>query len=942
MPDDTRQWPDRDQTTSVQPRPDREGDRRVGPQLGAGLVLSSRFVVVRYIASGGMGDVYEVTDRELGSNVALKTLRSDLIDDPAALGRLRREVQLARRVTHPNVCRIFDVVTHHGTEPQGPEHPVVGYTMELLTGETLGSVLAERGPYSPDEALPIIAQMASALDAAHRAGVIHRDFKSANVMLEPPDGQGRRGPRVVVTDFGLARQAGAWSGDTGENEVVVGTADYMAPEQIRGGEITPATDVYALGVVLYEMLTGARPHPANSAVAVMLRRLEDPPRPPRELVENLPPRWERAILKCLEAEPRRRFSSAMELVSAVTEWRDGGTSLRDVLVPAADAVDAIPAARIGTLLHGRRRMIVAGLLVIVAAVVGLGIWLKPPPLLSTRNHVQLTTDPGLELDPDVDPTGQRMAWSSDRTGSFELYIGSMGADGGERQLTANGEMNFQPSFSPDGRRIAYHSVRRGGLWVIDAAGGEPTRLTDFGSHPAWSPRGDQIVFQSEQNVEMSANAGHAMPPSTLWLVNPEGGEPRRLTEPGEPEGGHGAPEWWPDGRRVVFAASNRRWSSVYSVELDSGEIRQLVQGAPAAFDPVIYRDGKTLLFSAVTGGESYGVWQLPLDSEGRPAAEAPTPLLSQGQASLRHFALAADGSVLVHTALTTVSNLWEIGIDPATGDVTGALKPLTRGTGRNARPAVSPDGRAIAFDRWRVGASVDVWVLEHGTAEPRRLSNLVGPDTVPSWTADGSAVVFLHGDETGLYLYRHALRGGQPEELIAFSESVDSVRLSPDGRRIAYHAVIDGSAPNLWVAGADGSDPRQLTDRPELVGFPAWAPDSRRLAVEVRTGDRDQIAVIDVDAGQPELELVTDVEGRAWPFSWSPDGTRVAFAGLEDGRWNLYWVDVDTREMRQLTSFAQDGGYVRYPFWSPTGERIVFERAENAADLWQVELVRSR
>jgi Tol biopolymer transport system component/tRNA A-37 threonylcarbamoyl transferase component Bud32 len=925
----------------VQPRVGTGATPRRGPQLEAGVVLSDRFEVVRYLASGGMGDVYEVTDRELGLNVALKTLRSDLIQDDAALGRLRREVQLARKVTHPNVCRIFDVVTHRGEEKHGPDFPVVGYTMELLGGTTLGAILDRNGPYQPDRALPIVAQMASGLDAAHRAGVIHRDFKSANVIVEPakdPD----RGPRVVVTDFGLARQTGHWSGDTGDNEVVVGTADYMAPEQIRGGEITPATDIYALGVVLYEMLTGARPHPADSAVAVMLRRLEDPPRPPRELVDELPHRWERAILKCLEADPRKRFGSAMEVVSAVTEWRDGELGLRDVLVPAGDAVEAIPAARAGRFVHGRRWLL--GTVVALTAVFLGGLWFafREPPELVSGTPIQLTTDAGLEVHPSVAPVGDLVAWSSDRTGAFEIHVARLSDGGGERRVTDDGQMNFQPAFSPDGRRLVYHSARRGGLWIVDVDGGPPERVTDFGSHPSWSPDGSLIAFQSEQNVELSANASNAMPPSTLWLVRPEGGAPWRITEPGQPEGGHGAPEWWPTGDRIVFAASNRRWSSIWSLEVGSGEVQPLVDGTPAAFDPVVMHDGRTLLFSAVSGGESYGVWQLALTSRGRPAGDPPVPLLSHGQANLRHFAVTADGTALVHTSLTTVSNLWELKVDPATATSLGDPVALTRGTGRHARPHISPDGRSVAFDRWRVGAAVDVWLLRGDGGDPQPASARPGPNTQASWMPGAEEVVFLNGCAEGLRLVRQPIDGGEGASVAEFPASVDSVRLSPDGRRIAYHAVVEGSAPNVWVSQVDGSEARQVTDEPELAGFPAWAPDSRRLAVEVRTGDRDQIAVIDVDAPKPQLVLVTDVDGRAWPYSWSPDGRRVAFAGQEHGVWNLYWVDVETRQIGVLTTFTEDSGYVRYPDWSPTGERIVFERAENAADLWRVELRRER
>jgi Tol biopolymer transport system component len=237
---------------------------------------------------------------------------------------------------------------------------------------------------------------------------------------------------------------------------------------------------------------------------------------------------------------------------------------------------------------------------------------------------------------------------------------------------------------------------------------------------------------------------------------------------------------------------------------------------------------------------------------------------------------------------------------------------------------------------------VDVWLLGGDAVEPRSFSTLSGPNTQASWVPDGDEVVFLNGETGGLRLVHQPLGGDDALVVTEFFEAVDSVRLSPDGQRLAFHMVVDASAPNTWISGPDGSEARQVTDEPELVGFPAWAPDSRRLAVEVRKGDRDQIAVIDVDDPDSILELVTDVAGRAWPYSWSPDGRRVAFAGQENGVWNVCWVDVNTREVAVLTGFTEDSGYVRYPDWSPTGERIVFERAENAADLWQVGLRRER
>ncbi|HYH05821.1 MAG TPA: tetratricopeptide repeat protein [Thermoanaerobaculia bacterium] len=266
-------------------------------QFAANDVIADRYRVVSVAGEGGMGVVYEVEDLELDELVALKIINAP---DPT---RLRREVQLARRVTHPNVCRTYDVGNHGGRTSF--------VTMELLRGETLGSYLGRKGRLSPDEAKTILEQLCAGLDAAHAAGVIHRDFKSANVMLVP------RG--AVITDFGLARAHDPDSGASVSGSIV-GTPAYMAPEQIERGEVTPATDVYALGIVAFEMLTGTLPF-EGGGIPSLVRRLKERAPSPRERVPELDRRWEWVILKCLERDPKHRFQRAGDVVRALHEGR---------------------------------------------------------------------------------------------------------------------------------------------------------------------------------------------------------------------------------------------------------------------------------------------------------------------------------------------------------------------------------------------------------------------------------------------------------------------------------------------------------------------------------------------------------------------------------------------------------------------------------------------
>jgi serine/threonine protein kinase/tetratricopeptide (TPR) repeat protein len=331
--------------------------------------------MTRFIARGGMGEVYEVEDLELKERVALKTVRWDVARDALTVERFKREIQLARKVTHPNVCRIFDV-SHHRDE--GAPEATIFLTMELLPGETLSQRLRRAGPMQTGEVLPIASQIAEALQAAHQVGVVHRDLKPGNVVLVEGRG-GARGVRAVVTDFGLARletgaeaaanQALTLTGAAG----VVGTPAYLAPEQVEGGEITAAADVFAFGIVLYEMLTGTVPFLGDNALSTAVKRLREAPVPPRVHVPGLDPRWEATILRCLERDPLARFASAPEVIRALERPTEMATvTTSQPAIPSLSLSPPPPARTAGS---GRRGLQIAALAALLLAAVGVG-WVR--------------------------------------------------------------------------------------------------------------------------------------------------------------------------------------------------------------------------------------------------------------------------------------------------------------------------------------------------------------------------------------------------------------------------------------------------------------------------------------------------------------------------------------------------------------------------------------
>jgi tRNA A-37 threonylcarbamoyl transferase component Bud32 len=289
----------------------RPGDGRGpgGTRLEPGARLAERYRIVRLIARGGMGEVYEAEDLALGIRIALKVIRADRGEQAALRERFRREIQLARTITHPNVCRVFDLGQH-----DAGDEPLTFLTMELLAGETLAERLAREGPLSAAEVKALVPQLLQALGAAHAAGVVHRDFKSGNIILTLTEG----GLRAVVTDFGLAKSFAAAPDETGIS--IVGTPAYMAPEQLHGGAITPAVDIYAFGVVLFELLGGRRPF-APATADRSWRETSPPSAEPTRLPPSLESRWGPIIRKCLQPMPGDRFGSVEEISRALTTRR---------------------------------------------------------------------------------------------------------------------------------------------------------------------------------------------------------------------------------------------------------------------------------------------------------------------------------------------------------------------------------------------------------------------------------------------------------------------------------------------------------------------------------------------------------------------------------------------------------------------------------------------
>ena len=581
------------------------------------------------------------------------------------------------------------------------------------------------------------------------------------------------------------------------------------------------------------------------------------------------------------------------------------------------------------------------MLIAVSAVAVLfvsGFFSGVPDAPSVARTRQITSFAGLDLYPAFSPDGNAVAYASNKSGTFEIYTRQLVPGAPDVQLTSDGNNNFQPSYSSDGSRIAYYSASRGGIWVIPASGGVPKRLTDFGSKPTWAPDGSMIAFQSDPLNDFSSGVRNAMPPSTLWVVASNGGSPpQQITEVGTPPGGHGAPDWSPDGKRIVFDSNDWAASGIWSVAPDGSDLRSVFseeaymnwpRGLNAA-DPIFVPDGKGLLFVGDTG---LSIQFAAIDSAGN-ATGKPVKIFDASAARVRHINLSPDGKSLVYSAINTTSNLFLS--DLQNGSPTPEPKQLTNSAdSRSVSPSFSPDGRIIAYQEYNAGSAPNVRLMDLDGASQRQIASVLGFN--PWWFPGGDRIGFSTSGFLGSEYWFVAADGSVERKLFNFGESdVYNGRLTADGRSVLFNSKRDGTI-NIWQIPIEGGEPRQLTFDKEMAGFPAMSRDGKWIALQLKRGGDTHVGLMPADGG--EIIQLTNEPGQSWVNDWAPDNDRILFAGRRGTAWNVYAVSRTTGKVDKLTNFEKINSYVRYPAWSPSGDKIAYEYAESTGNIWMIEL----
>lgn len=561
--------------------------------------------------------------------------------------------------------------------------------------------------------------------------------------------------------------------------------------------------------------------------------------------------------------------------------------------------------------------------------------------------IQLTTNAGLDMDPAFSPHGDAVAFASDRSGAFELFVRALNGTANEIALTSDGQQNVQPAWSPDGSLIAFHSHSRGGIWVMPARGGVPRQVASQGSHPSWSPDGHRIAFESDEPSDVSPSAFGAQSGSTLQIVDADGRNLRALTTAGQPLGGHASPAWTSDGRFIAFSVfEGGRNNGVWLLTLDTGKTTHLIEGFRNHYELAFAPDDSALF---VAGGEPF-VTRAAFDRQTGALAGKPELITVPGVPSVRGLTVSPDGTRVGFSGLTVSSQIWAqpIGAD---GTGRGDAYPLTTDTSRrNSKPVVSPDGSRVAYVSTRSGEAPNVWIIGADGRNSVQMTANESPDVEPYWFADGGRLAFLSTRDGELGLWSVDLDTRRQERMHSLDAIAASIRTTGNGplaepslsstmNTLAMSVITPpGSIRRIFLSPTSAAQPRVLSADSPWLGYPAWSRDDRWISAELKDGSSTHAAVIEVATGT--VRQITRERGQTWVRSWSPDGKKIAAAVFRGGQWSQQWIDAASGATGTITAAESPHIYMRYPDWSPRGNIVAYERGELRGNVWMLSVAR--
>jgi Tol biopolymer transport system component/predicted Ser/Thr protein kinase len=857
--------------------------------------------VEKLLGTGGMGEVYLARDLKLDRMVALKVLPWQFVVDGDRLSRFRREARALSSLNHPNLVTIYEV---------GEAEGLHFIAMELVEGKTLSLL---RDKLNLKELLSIVAQVAEALGASHQSGIIHRDVKPDNVMVRP-DGYAK------VLDFGLVKLTETESApETAKTQlgVAMGTLAYMSPEQAAGEPVDHRTDIWSLGVVLYELATGRKPFTGESRQATINQILSAEPDPATAIEPSLPPDLDRILRKALDKDRELRYQT-------VSDFRADLRRLLREIDSSPTASGAESNAGVAQLPMRHRWVWPAVTIVLFLIVAGFTGWVwlkaKAAPDWSRAKHVQLTTQHGTEFFPSLAPDGKNFVYASDQNGNFDLFVQRVGGKNAN-PLTPNTPSNeIQPAFSPDGERIAFRSTREpAGVYVMEASG-ENVRLVVAGCHhPSWSPDGKEIVCSTFGHPEAPTTRNTW--PSSLWIANVEAGDKRFLCEKDAMQ-----PSWSPNGDRIAFwfMPPNAGRSDIATISRTGGEIEIVTKDASTNWNPMWSPDGKFLYFASDRSG-SMSFWRVAIDEEtGKVLSEAEA--VSTPSNLSRHLSFSRDGRRMIYVQTDQQSNIQAVKCDTKSEKTVGDPFWITRGDRNVLRPELSPDGTKFVM-RISRRTQDDIVVLSRDGTNWRDLTNDKFFDRYPRWSPDGERIAFT-SDRGGRYELWMLNADGTNLRQLTFDTTGDTTfpLWSPDGTQILFRSNHVNSVLDVNKTWAE-QKLRLLPMPPDNQRFIAWdwSPDGKKVIGSL-SGPPTGIACYSFETNQ--YEKLAEFGAFA---TWLPDGTRFIFRVDK----TLYIGDLKKR-VREVFSSAENE--IRSVDISPDGELLYYTVYSSQSDIWLLDL----
>ena len=864
----------------------------------------AHYEILEKIGSGGMGDVYLAHDTKLDRKIALKVLPAELAESEERRVRFTREAKAIAALDHPNIVQVFSVEEAEG---------VHFITMELVKGKTLTELLPKKG-FPLNRFLDIAIPLSDAVAAAHQEGITHRDLKPDNMMVSD-DG------RVKVLDFGLAKPTSRFVGGDADSAlptaaktaqgVIVGTLNYMSPEQAEGKSVDWRSDIFSLGIVLYQALTGKIPFSGETPAAVLSSIIKDEPVPIQSERPDVPMEISKLVHRCLEKDLRKRAQSALDVHNMLEELKEDPGVEEQVSAPAKSRLRAL--AAIG--------------LALLASAIGYFVGTRrDTPSLRFTNLVQLTANVGVEGYPGWSPDGRTLVYHSNQVGTWDVWLKQIGGGPPVNRTADHTGDDMYPSWSPDGSWVAFWSDRDGGgYFVMSPLGGSPRKVlsaseppgVNYGSAPQWSEDSSELAC-----LVMESDEGF------VEIVDLRTRETRREALPGRFAGTFDL-SWSSDGVALAYVDSLNALGADVSVlrlmRLSGATAFSVTDGQSYDWSPSWSRDGRTLFFISNRGG-TMDLWEQPIGSGLEPAG-APRPVtagLGIGQGA----AFSPDGTQLAYSRGRLVANLYRVPILAGRRATWEDAQQLTFDEAYVEHVHISPDRRSLAVASDRSG-NLDLWILPVDGGEMEQLTAEPTPDWYPRWSPDGTEIAFHSYRSGNRDIWVVPVSGG-PTRQITRDEGEDMVsRWSPDGRDILFSSTRSGSA-NVWSIPASGGEPKQLTNHSQGVTLVSWAPNGSSLFVA------SGMSLWSVPAQGGELELIADGPG-VWNVVVEEN---VYFSGVGERNTDRWMLSLDDREEYPVTDFSSRRGSVGgIGALTSDAKYLYFTWEEPLGDLWVMDVV---